>query len=150
MYLTPMADKLDIETIQWSVDGVTAECTGTTFVFTPDSPGEYLINASVNHGAATAGVKVVCVDASENDRYRAPTPSSSPRSTKVFEWVPAPGQFIGETVVGGMTGNETTLEAANAWAERRLENSYYVSLGGFGGYIIVGFDHSIAKKRGQL
>lgn len=149
VYLTPMADKLDIETIQWSVDGVTAECTGTTFVFTPDSPGEYLINASVNHGAATAGVKVVCVDASENDRYRAPTPSSSPRSTKVFEWVPAPGQFIGETVVGGMTGNETTLEAANAWAERRLENSYYVSLGGFGGYIIVGFDHSIAKKEGS-
>ena len=48
-----------------------------------------------------------------------------------------------------MTGNETTLALANVWAETRLANQHYVSLGGFGGYIIVGFDHSISKRDGQ-
>lgn len=56
---------------------------------------------------------------------------------KVYEYTPAPGQFINET-----TGNISAAEAA-AWAEDRLLKNEIVSLGAFGGYIVVGFRHTI-------
>lgn len=77
------------------------------------------------------------------DHYRAKTETSVAEQTTIFEYTPAPGQFINETKTGGFTGNETTPEAANAYAERRMKEGTFVSLGGFGGYIVVGFDHSI-------
>ena len=77
------------------------------------------------------------------DYYRAKTEISVAEHTVVFEFTPAPGQFINETKVGGFTGEETTPEAAVAYATKRMNEGLYVSLGGFGGYIVVGFDHSI-------
>ena len=77
------------------------------------------------------------------DHYRAKTATSVAEQTIVFEYTPAPGQFINETKTGGFTGNETTHEAAAAYAEQRMESGAFVSLGGFGGYMVVGFDHSI-------
>ncbi|MCH5334370.1 MAG: hypothetical protein J1D86_01005 [Alistipes sp.] len=59
---------------------------------------------------------------------------------KVYEYTPAPGQFINEN----FTAN-TPAEAC-AWAEGRLNSkslAAYVSLGGFGGYIVVGFGEPI-------
>ncbi len=148
VYLTPLMANLAGETFSWSINGTTADCSGRTLVFTPDTAGEYSVSVTVD-GCATAGVKVICADATERDRYRAATASSSPEAARVFEWVPAPGQFIGDTQTGGMTGGETTPELACGWAQERLAAHSHVSLGAFGGYIIVGFDHSIAKAGGQ-
>ena len=78
-----------------------------------------------------------------NNNYRAATPSSEVQWDRVYEYTPAPGQFINETKTGGFTGDETTPEAAIEYAERRMSDELYVSLGGFGGYIVVGFDHSV-------
>ena len=83
--------------------------------------------------------------------YRAKTATSKPDWNKVYEYTPAPGQFINELKTGGFDGTQTTPEAAIAYAEQRMGevdkngNPYpnWVSLGGFGGYIVVGFDHSI-------
>ncbi len=63
--------------------------------------------------------------------------SNSEACNKVYEYLPAPGQFINE----GFTC--TTMEEAVAFAESRFKQEAYVCLGGFGGYIIVGFDHSV-------
>lgn len=82
------------------------------------------------------------------DHYRAKTETSIAEHTIVFEFTPAPGQFINETKVGGFTGEETTPEAAVAYATQRMNEGLYVSLGGFGGYIVVGFDHSIDNTGG--
>lgn len=82
------------------------------------------------------------------DHYRAKTETSIAEHTIVFEFTPAPGQFINETKVGGFTGEETTPEAAVAYATKRMNEGLYVSLGGFGGYIVVGFDHSIDNTGG--
>lgn len=68
--------------------------------------------------------------------------------SEVFEYTPAPGQFIGDTKTGGFTGEERSAADAVAYAERRLAAKSYVSLGGFGGYIVVGFDHSIDNNEG--
>ena len=80
--------------------------------------------------------------------YRPATQSSSPFCTMVFEYTPAPGQFINETKSGGFDGTQTTAEVACRYAERRFEEEIWVSLGGFGGYIVVGFDHSIDNTGG--
>ena len=64
---------------------------------------------------------------------------------KVFDYTPAPGQFINDLVASGFDGSQTTAEKAVAYAQNRLDNNLYVSLGGFGGYIVVGFDHDVAN-----
>jgi hypothetical protein len=73
-----------------------------------------------------------------------PEENYSPYCNKVYEYKPAPGQFINEQTSG--FENVTAEAAAIEYAERRLKNSQYVSLGAFGGYIVVGFDHSIENK----
>lgn len=80
--------------------------------------------------------------------YRPATEQSSAAWNKVFEYTPAPGQFIGDTKTGGFSGEEQSATDAAAYAERRLSEGKFVSLGGFGGYIVVGFDHSIDDSVG--
>ena len=78
--------------------------------------------------------------------YRPADASSSPYASKVFEYTPAPGQFIGEPNI--TPALILTPEAACAWAKERLDAKKFVSLGAFGGYIVVGFDHSIVDAGG--
>ncbi len=140
--LCPVVSGLDVNDVEWTINGVSSDCETLMLSFTPEVAGEYVVNLTLN-GDASASVVVICVDVTEEGRMRRKTAASSAWSNRVFEWIPAPGQFIGETQSGGMTGNETTHQAAAAWAEQRLMNRQFVSLGGFGGYITVGFDHSV-------
>ena len=82
----------------------------------------------------------------EGTYFRASGAASDSSWNKVYEYTPAPGQFINEMKTGGFDGTQTTPEAAIQYAENRLSQGTYVSLGGFGGYIIVGFDHSIENR----
>ena len=82
------------------------------------------------------------------EHYRAKTETSVAEQTVVFEYTPAPGQFINETKTGGFDGTQTTPESAIAYATQRMKDELFVSLGGFGGYIVVGFDHSIDNTGG--
>ena len=62
---------------------------------------------------------------------------------EVVEFLPAPGQFVNE-------GYEaTTMAEACAYAEERMKNHYYVSLGGFGGYVVVKFKTPIRNSEGD-
>lgn len=88
-------------------------------------------------------------DTPAEDHYRPATVTSSAYATSVLEYRPAPGQFINDTSTGGMTGNETSQAHANSWALQRLSSGHLVSLGAFGGYIVVGFDHSIVSSAGD-
>lgn len=83
------------------------------------------------------------IDENKDPNYTAPTSESSNTQDSVYEYTPAPGQFIGETSTGGFSGNEKTAKDAVSYATERLAKKKFVSLGGFGGYIVVGFDHSI-------
>lgn len=75
--------------------------------------------------------------------------ANSPFISEVFDYVPAPGQFIHliPEVTDDMS-REQVLEAAS----RQLvgdERPGMVSLGAFGGYIVFGFDHPIANVEGE-
>lgn len=107
-----------------------------------------------------AGILLVVVSCNKDDVIdstddeqrgvgREPTESSSKYSTTVYDYTPAPGQFINENSTGGMTTDILTMEAACRWAQERLDKRLFVSLGGFGGYIVVGFDHSITSSEGD-
>ncbi len=86
------------------------------------------------------------VNGEVKDYYRPKSINSQATCNCVFEYTPAPGQFINEDK-SGFKGEKTAAEAA-AYALQRLDAEKYVSLGGFGGYIIVGFDHSIDNYGG--
>lgn len=161
VYLTPYLEYFDNPVYEWAINDEPVSCTDKIYKLTPTESGTYKVTVTVTEKDAslqalsqnitrtgvsvTASVTVFCVSEKEADIQRPGTGNHSKYQNKVYEWVPAPGQFIGETAIGGMTGNETTLESANAWADQRLADQNFVSLGGFGGYIIVGFDHSIAR-----
>lgn len=66
--------------------------------------------------------------------------------TKVLEYCPAPGQFIHELPLYEEGDNAETMAA------KCLENLYNerpVCLGAYGGYMTVGFDHTILNIAGQ-
>ena len=86
-----------------------------------------------------------CIIDEENSSTQ---PTAKAEWSKVFEYTPAPGQFINETKTGGFDGTQTTPAKAVAYAENRLQKKLFVSLGGFGGYIVVGFDHNVLNFSG--
>ncbi len=126
-----------------------------SFVFVADKAGEYPVCSTattIRDGKQIFITHEFTVTVYEEGLfYRAKNGASKADWNKVYEYTPAPGQFINELKTGGFDGTQTTPEAAIAYAEERMSevdmdgNPYpnWVSLGGFGGYIIVGFDHSI-------
>ncbi|MCH5219287.1 MAG: hypothetical protein J1F20_01865 [Muribaculaceae bacterium] len=91
---------------------------------------------------------VIIDDQPDSTGQRPVTPQSSAWCDKVYEWTPAPGQFINEKTPDCDWNDKTTPAIAAQWAKNRLDKHLYVSLGSFGGYIVVGFDHSILNTGG--
>lgn len=80
---------------------------------------------------------------SPDDNSTDTTPQvSSIMCNKVFEFIAAPGQFINE----GYTA--TTMDEACAYVMNRFNQKAYVSLGAFGGYVVVGFEHNVNNSGG--
>ncbi len=127
----------------WSVNGNEVACRGSLMVYTPEALGDYIVK--VNASGAEAVMKIVCVNAV------APGPDGGSGSeVDVVEWVPAPGQFIGETSsIGGMTSDIVTRTQAERWATARLKSGKFVSLGAWGGYLTVKFPHGVTAGSGQ-
>lgn len=83
-------------------------------------------------------------------------------ASRVLEYTPAPGQFINSSLAGFPADAPiTTPEAAAAYAQARLNMggtpdpgaetvTYgFVSLGGWGGYIVLGFDEPVPAAEGS-
>lgn len=167
--LKPIAEGFTSPQFEWFVDDVPAGCSDPYYIFTPAAAGEYRITVMVSDSeqaptamtrnitrgttGAAATVKVTCVEESEADRRRPADGSSSEYWDKVYEYVPAPGQFINDTK-SGFDGTTLTHDQAIEYATARMRSNEpsganYVSLGGFGGYIVVGFDHSVSATAGE-
>lgn len=144
----------------WQIDDGEATEGEESFVFEPQKAGEYHIAATATSEQEdkhiTLSHEFVVTVYEEGAFYREMSSISKADWNKVYEYTPAPGQFINELQTGGFDGTQTTPEAAIAYAEDRMSqtkedgtpNPIWVSLGGFGGYIVVGFDHSIDNSGG--
>ena len=72
----------------------------------------------------------------------------SPYITRVYEYCPAPGQFVNEM---------PRYEEGDSYADmlRKAEesisgtNDVMISLGAYGGYVTFGFDHTVINRRGE-
>jgi len=73
--------------------------------------------------------------------------AQSPYIHRVFEYRPAPGQFI-NAIPEYEAGD--TQEDMNRKAEESIsgDNKGLISLGGYGGYVIFGFDHPVVNVSG--
>ncbi|MDE7345488.1 MAG: hypothetical protein K2N48_01970 [Muribaculaceae bacterium] len=85
---------------------------------------------------------------SDSGPVRTAAPASR-YATEVFEYTPAPGQYINDPQTGGMPSDMTDPAEAARWATQRLEKKLFVSLGTFGGFITVGFDHEVINSHGD-
>ena len=120
-------------TSEWKLDGVVVSSTDS-YEFTPKLAGSYSMVYTATNSAGvfsysykiTVPVPVIGV-----------TPTSSKYISKVFDYLPAPGQFINETL------------GSLAQAQKLIGSTTNIlSLGGFGGYVVFGFDHSVVNRTG--
>lgn len=163
IYLRPYIFNSNKPRYQWKIDGIAMpDATGLLYAFTPDAQGEYKLSLTVvdeeeddetdrrisrnitrsGEYETTIELTVVCT-AREGSNYRASQSGSSPKIASVLEYLAAPGQFVDEHTT------TTSMSQANREAQAILTQGGYVTLGGFGGYLIVGFDHSIDNIEGQ-
>ena len=127
---------------EWKVDGAVQSATSIYYKFTPSTEGkeyEIIVTANDNGKTATATVKVQCTPP-EGTYFRKPTAMSNYISNHCFEFVPAPGQFVS-------FNQNQTIEDARMTIQKTLDNGggtgWMASLGAWGGYFILGFDHSV-------
>ena len=138
----------------WAVDGeIVYESESPEWICAIDCEGTYQVTATaiiLNDNSQVRVSQDLCVNVCpvEGTYYRRASATSLARWNKVYEYTPAPGQFINETVTGGFDGTEHTAESAVQYAERRFTEDAWISLGGYGGYVVVGFDHSISNSEG--
>ena len=57
VFITPIVSG---DSYEWCVDGQLSECTSPTFKFTPNAPGEYIVDVNIDN-AVDGRLKVVCV-----------------------------------------------------------------------------------------
>ncbi|MBQ4278812.1 MAG: cell surface protein [Rikenellaceae bacterium] len=136
----------------WTVDGVVKQKgREPAFIF---RAADYAADKAAGHtdydvrvtmsnayGQRTQALTVT-VSGEEGTYYRRADAGSSDSWNRVYEFLAAPGQFVNEDYTA------TTMAEACAYAENMLRVEHYVSLGAFGGYIVVGFDHSIDNDGG--
>ncbi len=123
----------------WSINEQTVqESDKPEYAYAAESEGTHTVKLEMKNEFLTATqLFTVNVCPAEGTYYRPRSGSSRVSCNKVYEFLPAPGQFINEYYTA------TSMEEACAYAESCLAQKAYVSLGGFGGYLVVGFDHSI-------
>jgi len=115
---------------EWKLEGEVTSNT-STYDFTPLKAGIYNIEYTATNSSGSFNYKYVV-------NVGIPTVPSNPGSnnyvTKVFEYLPAPGQFTNKSL--------GTLEGAKSIEGKEG----IVSLGAWGGYIVLGFDHTVINE----
>ena len=145
LYLAPTLCNFSDPSYAWAVNGVAASA-DEIFAFTPSAEGNYNVTLTLTDTdgyTLTTDIAVTCC-AAEGTFKRTATATSQRGWNKVYEYMPAPGQYINEDKSG--FDGVTTAAQALAYAEKRLAEGKYLSLGGWGGYVVVGFDHSVESS----
>lgn len=128
---------------EWSVDGTVQSEKSVFFTFEPTQQKTYRLKITAKEGEKTifAEADVTCTEPEETHR-RAIINESSAKVSDIFEYIPAPNQF---------NSYQTGSTAAQALNDARsiLTNESYTFLGAYGGYIVMGFDHSVENKTGE-
>ncbi|MEN7547014.1 PKD-like domain-containing protein [Rapidithrix thailandica] len=115
----------------WRLDGKEVS-TDLHYEFKPELLKEYtiLLTVMTNAGNAKESVQIKVNPAPSTP----PTANSSPYITQIFDYQYAPGQHA-QSLAAGKDGTDFIGNTSS-----------YVLLGGWGGYITAGFDHTVANQ----
>ncbi len=147
------ANKSEGVTYTWTLDGKeqVVETNRAHYIFNSSEVGTHTleVKATTYINEPIEVSHTFTIEVIEKGKYRRErTAASASVFSHVVEYMPAPGQFIGDMKTGGFSGEELSAEDAAAYAEGRLRQNNWVSLGAFGGYIVVAFDHSVENISG--
>ncbi|MCC9070177.1 cell surface protein [Flavobacterium sp. F-65] len=110
-------------------------------LFVATEIGIYELAVVINDKGATQTQKVKVFVSKEAKEYKT-------FIAKVFDFKPAPGQFINDLpIANDGESYDKILTRANSYLAKK--NGDLISLGAFGGYIVFGFDHTIANVKGK-
>ena len=116
------------------------------FAFIAEEPGKHSLKVNVDNASFNATWVVDVIVYEHEGKYRRPiNKNSAKEASKVCSWLPGAGW----STKNNLWPEVGTEEEACRWAEERLTSNEVVSLGGFGGYIIAEFDHSVINKTGS-
>lgn len=136
---------LEGEAYQWTLktpDGRTSVVsTQKDYVFLESELGAYELNFKILDNKTHIDEYISVFVVQEQEQY-------SRYLSKVYEFCPAPGQFVND-----MPRYEPgdTSESMRRKAEENIRGNVRngISLGGFGGYVIFGFDHTVMNIAGK-
>ena len=128
------------ERYEWRVNGsvVSRE---RDYIFLARDEGDYTVNIRINDSETPYDFTFDVHVLHEDIEY-------SPYISRVYEYCPAPGQFINEMP---RYEDGDTYESILQKAEESISgtNDIMISLGGYGGYVTFGFDHTVINVPGE-
>ncbi|MDE5980004.1 MAG: cell surface protein [Muribaculaceae bacterium] len=130
------------ESYRWSMASGELLSTERDYIFLAEKEGVYQLVLDIIDDETPFHFEFTVTVVKEEIEY-------SPYISKVYEYKPAPGQFINVM---------PQYVAGDSYADmlRKVEesvggtNDIPVSLGGFGGYIVFGFDHTVINRPGEM
>ena len=125
-----------------SPDGVTSEVSDKPeYIFMEAEEGLYYITFDIIDDDTPYHHEFTVTVMHEEVEY-------SPWITKVYEYCPAPGQFVNE--MPRYEEGDTYADILQKCEESISgKNDVMISLGGYGGYVTFGFDHTVVNRHGK-
>lgn len=118
---------------------------GDVLCFTPDGKLKFRVNG-IGLNPNTVLFRDVSADTGGTDMPDDPDAPSA-FANRVWEYVPAPSQYMNTITVAYRNG--FTQEDVLNLASERLRNRSLLSLGAYGGYIVVGFSQPVPNVEGD-
>lgn len=139
---------------EWTIDGVSATETanGANLIFNAtDTQGKHLIRLTAWRDTLVDKQEITLEVCPPEGTYRRETTSQSQASVnKVYAYRPAPGFMVnGYKLLGRVFPEGCTHTQACDTVCAHLQRRWLTSLGAWGGYLIAGFDHSVANSQGD-
>ena len=147
VYYIPRMSKLPLESALtgseyiWKVDGEVVS-TARNYIFLAQEEGTYNISFDIIDSDTPFHFDFIINVLHEEVEY-------SPYISKVYEYCPAPGQFVnempryeeGDTYADILQKTEESISGTN---------DIMITLGGYGGYVTFGFDHTVINVPGMM
>ena len=146
VYYIARMQKLDLhpaltgEKYEWYVDG-TCVSHEKDYIFLAAEEGDYALELKIIDPATPYDFKFDIHVLHEEVEY-------SPYISRVYEYCPAPGQFVNE--MPRYEDGDTYADILRK-AEESISgtNDIMITLGGYGGYVTFGFDHTVMNVAGE-
>lgn len=138
---------------RWTRNGAETEWTAEkpAYVFDATEEGRYTLQLTAQKDSVTTMQEFhIEVCPPEGTFRRDITAESQAQVNRIYAYRPAPGAMInGYIIVGRGFPEGCTHEEACDTVLSHMRKQWMTSLGGWGGYLIAGFDHSIANSHGD-